>query len=191
MAKKMPSDAHIRREAELEGESFEHEREEYEHGAAKPKKHVRADGGKTRRRLDRPARRQAGGAVGMPMGQPMPGAAPGGMPGGAPPPQLSPQQMQMLQARRAQMMQGQGMPQGPVGAMPGAGMRPPGMARGGSPEKWIQGTGVDKPGHKGRLHRALHVPEGEPIPAKKLSKALHSGDSHLQHMAQFAKNVKR
>jgi len=57
-------------------------------------------------------------------------------------------------------------------------------------EKWIQKTGVDKPGHKGALHRALHVPEGKPIPAAKLSGALHSSNPHMQHMARFAKNVK-
>src|SRR5271167_3705557 len=43
-----------------------------------------------------------------------------------------------------------------------------GRKAGGRTDKWIQGTGVDKPGHKGRLHRALHVPEGQPIPEKKL-----------------------
>jgi hypothetical protein len=73
--------------------------------------------------------------------------------------------------------------------MPGAGVPP--MAAGGRPDKWIQGTGVDKPGHKGRLHRALGVPEGQPIPAAKLAKALHSSNPHMQHMAQFAKNVKK
>ena len=40
--------------------------------------------------------------------------------------------------------------------------------------------------HKGGLHRALHVPEGEPIPAEKLEKAKNSSNSHLQHMANFA-----
>jgi hypothetical protein len=40
------------------------------------------------------------------------------------------------------------------------------------------------------LHRALHVPEGESIPSGKLSKALGSGNEHVRHMAQFAKNVK-
>lgn len=62
------------------------------------------------------------------------------------------------------------------------------FAEGGSPEKWIQESGVDR--NKGGLHRALRVPEGEPIPARKLSKALHSENRHVRHMAQFAKNVK-
>jgi hypothetical protein len=56
-------------------------------------------------------------------------------------------------------------------------------------EKWIQKTGVDKPGHKGGLHKALGVPQGEKIPKSKIEKASHSKDAHLRHMAQFAKNV--
>ena len=39
---------------------------------------------------------------------------------------------------------------------------------------------------KGGLHRALGVPEGEKIPAKKLEAARHSKNSHVQHMANFA-----
>ena len=54
-------------------------------------------------------------------------------------------------------------------------------------EKWIQKTGVAK--HKGDLHKALHVPQGEKIPKGKIEKASHSKDAHLRHMAQFAKNV--
>lgn len=40
--------------------------------------------------------------------------------------------------------------------------------------------------HKGGLHRALHVPEGEKIPAAKLAAARHSTNPHVQHMANFA-----
>ena len=54
-------------------------------------------------------------------------------------------------------------------------------------EKWIQ-KAVD-PKHKGDLHKALHVPQGEKIPKSKIEKATHSKDAHLRHMAQFAKNV--
>jgi len=54
-------------------------------------------------------------------------------------------------------------------------------------EKWIQ-KAVD-PSHKGDLHKALHVPQGATIPKSKINKAAHSKDSHLRHMAQFAKNV--
>lgn len=43
---------------------------------------------------------------------------------------------------------------------------------------------------KGGLHRALGVPEGETIPAEKLEAARHSGNSHIQHMANFAHTMK-
>ena len=54
-------------------------------------------------------------------------------------------------------------------------------------EKWIQ-KAVD-PSHKGDLHKALHVAQGEKIPKAKIAKATHSKNPHLRHMAQFAKNV--
>ena len=54
-------------------------------------------------------------------------------------------------------------------------------------EKWIQKTGVEK--NKGGLHKALHVAQGEKIPAGKIEKATHSKNAHVRHMAQFAKNV--
>lgn len=38
-------------------------------------------------------------------------------------------------------------------------------------KKWIQKTGIDRPGHKGRLHRALGIPEGTKIPATLLASA--------------------
>lgn len=49
-----------------------------------------------------------------------------------------------------------------------------------------------KPKHKGRLHKALGVKEGEKIPAAKMKKAL-AGDygSHVQHMAQAAHNMNK
>jgi hypothetical protein len=43
---------------------------------------------------------------------------------------------------------------------------------------------------KGGLHRALHVPEGESIPAEKLAAAKNSKNSHVQHMANFAATMK-
>lgn len=43
--------------------------------------------------------------------------------------------------------------------------------------------------NKGGLHRALHVPEGETIPAAKLEAAKHSSNSHIQHMANFASTM--
>jgi hypothetical protein len=39
---------------------------------------------------------------------------------------------------------------------------------------------------KGGLHRALHVPEGEKIPAKKLEAARHSDNEHIRKMSEFA-----
>jgi len=43
---------------------------------------------------------------------------------------------------------------------------------------------------KGRLHRALHVPEGESIPAEKLEAAKKSDNPSLVHMANFASTLK-
>ena len=44
--------------------------------------------------------------------------------------------------------------------------------------------------NKGGLHRALHVPEGEKIPAGKLAKAEHSSNTHTRRMANLAKTAK-
>jgi hypothetical protein len=41
--------------------------------------------------------------------------------------------------------------------------------------------------HPGGLHRALGVPEGQKIPAKKLQAALNSGSAHVRKMADLAK----
>lgn len=45
---------------------------------------------------------------------------------------------------------------------------------------------IFKQSHRGRLHRALHVPMGEKIPSSKIEKALHSSNSHVRHMAEAA-----
>ena len=39
---------------------------------------------------------------------------------------------------------------------------------------------------KGGLHRALHIPEGEKIPAEKVQAARASKNPHVAHMANFA-----
>lgn len=39
---------------------------------------------------------------------------------------------------------------------------------------------------KGGLHRALHIPEDESIPADRLEKARNSKNAHVAHMANFA-----
>jgi hypothetical protein len=38
----------------------------------------------------------------------------------------------------------------------------------------------------GGLHRALGVPQGEPIPLEKLEEAMHSKSPHVRSMANFA-----
>lgn len=52
-------------------------------------------------------------------------------------------------------------------------------------EKWIQGAIK----HPGKLHRALHVPQGEKIPAKKIEKASHSKNMTLRREANLAKTL--
>ena len=47
-----------------------------------------------------------------------------------------------------------------------------------------------KPSHKGRLHAALGVPQGKPIPEAKLQGALHSSNPATRKQAQFAENAK-
>ncbi|HEX7552489.1 MAG TPA: hypothetical protein VF378_02970 [Geothrix sp.] len=47
-----------------------------------------------------------------------------------------------------------------------------------------------KAAHEGRLHRDLHLPIGQPIPAAKLEEAIHSSDPAERKRAQFAKNAK-
>jgi hypothetical protein len=39
---------------------------------------------------------------------------------------------------------------------------------------------------KGGLHRALHIPEGEKIPAERIAAAKNSPNEHVRHMANFA-----
>ena len=60
-----------------------------------------------------------------------------------------------------------------------------GLATGGN---WI-GDAVPK-SHRGELHEALGVPQDKTISASRLETAAHSSNSHMRHMAQFAKNVK-
>lgn len=45
--------------------------------------------------------------------------------------------------------------------------------------------------HPGRLHRRLHVPEGERIPESKLEAAAHSSDPSLRKEAALARVGKR
>ena len=57
-------------------------------------------------------------------------------------------------------------------------------ARGGG--NWIAGA-VSKPG---ALHRSLHVPEGQKIPAKKLAKAARSKNPTTRRRAALAETLK-
>ena len=61
-----------------------------------------------------------------------------------------------------------------------------GHAARGKPKMWIAGAVK----HPGALHRALHVPQGEKIPAKKLAKASHSKNPHMRKMVALAKTLK-
>jgi hypothetical protein len=53
--------------------------------------------------------------------------------------------------------------------------------------KWIQKA--INPKHKGALHKALGVPEGEKIPAKKMAKAAKSTNPKVAKMANLAKTL--
>ena len=44
--------------------------------------------------------------------------------------------------------------------------------------------------HKGGLHRALGIAEGEKIPMAKIEAAAHSDNGHLKKMAVMAKSMK-
>lgn len=52
---------------------------------------------------------------------------------------------------------------------------------------WIAGATKNK----GALHRALHVPEGEKIPASKLEKAERSSNPTMRKRANLAKTLKK
>lgn len=52
--------------------------------------------------------------------------------------------------------------------------------------KWIQKAIK----HPGALHKSLGVPEGKPIPAKKLNKAAKSNNPTLAKRANLAKTLK-
>jgi len=60
----------------------------------------------------------------------------------------------------------------------------PGFKDGGA--NWIAGATKNK----GALHRALHVPEGAKIPAKKLAKAANSSNPTMRKRAALAKTLK-
>lgn len=52
-------------------------------------------------------------------------------------------------------------------------------------DDWIAGATKNK----GALHRSLHVPQDDKIPAKKLAKAAHSDDVTLARRARLAETL--
>ena len=44
---------------------------------------------------------------------------------------------------------------------------------------------------KGGLHRALHIPEGEKIPAERIEAAKNSPNEHVRKMANFAHTMSK
>lgn len=54
-------------------------------------------------------------------------------------------------------------------------------------KNWIAGAIK----HPGALHKALGVPQGEKIPAKKMAKAAHSSNPHLRKMANLAHTLSK
>lgn len=55
------------------------------------------------------------------------------------------------------------------------------------PDHWMQAAFS---AHPGRLHRALHVADGQKIPASRLASAARSSDPHMRQMANLAKRGK-
>jgi len=58
-------------------------------------------------------------------------------------------------------------------------------------DKWIQKTGIDKPGHKGALRKKMHKKPGEKITVAELHKKEHSRDPKTRKQAYMAENLKR
>lgn len=56
-------------------------------------------------------------------------------------------------------------------------------------DKWI--SGAIPPSHRGRLHRDLHIPEGQKIPEKKILKAEHSDNPAIAKRAHLAETLKK
>lgn len=53
-------------------------------------------------------------------------------------------------------------------------------------KNWIAGAIK----HPGGLHRALGVPEGQKIPAKKMASAAHSHSEHIRRMVALAHTLR-
>lgn len=58
------------------------------------------------------------------------------------------------------------------------------------PYQWIQRSGVNRPGHKGRLHRALGYRQGTRIPESALLRKEHA-PGRLGREARFALTMRK
>ena len=58
------------------------------------------------------------------------------------------------------------------------------------PKHWVKKSEFKPGGSKGKLHRALGVPEDEKIPASKLASAKNSKDTSVRNMAIRAETMK-
>jgi hypothetical protein len=69
------------------------------------------------------------------------------------------------------------------------GSMPKALSGGSRPKNWMQpdGKGSTVVKHPGALHKALGVPEGQKIPAKKTAKAARSESPKVRKMAGLAK----
>jgi hypothetical protein len=57
-------------------------------------------------------------------------------------------------------------------------------------DKWMNPHGKSIVKHPGKLHRALHIPEGQRIPAARLNAAKHSRNPDVRRMASLAQTFK-
>lgn len=143
--------------------------------------HFRSEG-EDHERKDRPKKRQVGGSAGTSTSS------------------MTPAQLQMLQMQNAINQSGtanSSMPYNPTAVRKGGKVEKK-RARGGSTDedcegmksgggKWIKNA-IKRPG---ALHRALHVPEGEKIPAKKMAKAARSENPRIRKMVGLAKTLSK
>lgn len=57
-------------------------------------------------------------------------------------------------------------------------------------KKFTKSNPAVKPSHKGRLHKALGIPQDQPIPLEDLNEAMQSKNPHMRKMASYAKTMR-